>query len=59
MKSIVYTNLLMMTTVPPSLDIISVTALPIPVPPPVIRATFPSNVPSGSIGAFLTGNMLA
>ena len=38
---------------------VSVTALPIPVPPPVISATLPEKVPSGNIGARCIGNLSA
>ena len=47
-----------MQTWAPSLDSIEAMPFPSPVPPPVMKATFPSNVPFGSIVSDLAGNAL-
>ena len=51
--------LLEMTTLLPSAERHSTIPLPRPVPPPVTKATFPSNVPGGSMGVFRAGKWLA
>ena len=50
------THLLAIATLAPNADIISVIPLPKPVPPPVIKATLPSNAPSGNNLDFMEGN---
>ena len=49
-------HLLAIATLAPNSDIISVIPLPRPVPPPVIKATLPSNAPSGNNLDFMGGN---
>uniref|UniRef100_A0A147BT71 Putative secreted protein n=1 Tax=Ixodes ricinus TaxID=34613 RepID=A0A147BT71_IXORI len=50
--------LLTMATFAPSCANISVIPLPMPVPPPVIKATLLLKVPAGSMGVVTGGNML-
>lgn len=53
--AIYYPHLLEMTTLAPRIDKYSTIPLPRPVPPPVTKATRPSNVPAGSIGVLRAG----
>lgn len=48
-----------MATEAPSPESIKAIDFPRPVPPPVINAVLPTNVPAGSIGFFFTGKCLA